>query len=137
MAVAILQKLSQAANPKLALLNEVGDLSDTQIMGNRVLVAIYIGPEKTKGGIIRTTTALKEDVYQGAVGLVLRLGETAFQDEPETKTYFYDQKASVGQWVVFRPGDGKRIQLNGVDCRMIEDTLIDMIIDDPELVTQR
>lgn len=137
MAVAVLERLSKAVNPKLALMNEVGDLSNEIIMGNRVLVAIYIGPEKTKGGIIRTTTSLKEDVYQGAVGLVIKLGGTAFRDEPETKTYFYNQKASVGQWVVFRPGDGKRIQINGVDCRMIEDTLIDMIVDNPEIVTHR
>ena len=51
--VATLTKLSQAKNPKVALINEVGDISSTAILGNRVLVAIYIAPEKTASGLYR------------------------------------------------------------------------------------
>lgn len=133
--VVTLTKLSQAANPKVALLTGVGDLSTTEIMGNRVLVAIYIAPEKTKGGIFRATDTVKEDVYQGTVGLVLKLGASAFVDESETKTFFHDQKATVGDWVVLTPGDGRRTQIRGIDCRVVEDTLIQMIVQEPDLIT--
>lgn len=135
--VAVLEKLSQAKNPKVTLIAEVGDLSNTRVMSNRILIGIYIAPEKTKGGIIRATDTIKEDVFQGTVGLVLKKGETAFKDEPETKTFFHKQDVHVGDWVVFRPGDAKRIQINGVDCRMVEDSLIDMVIADPEIITHR
>lgn len=133
--VATLERLSTATDPKSALMKEVGDLSKIELLSNRVLVAIYIAPEKTKGGIIRTTGALKEDIFQGTVGLVVKKGKTAFKDEPELKTYFHDQDVQVGDWVVFRPGDAKRIQINGVDCRMVEDTLLDMVVTDPEIIT--
>jgi hypothetical protein len=39
--------------------------------------------------------------------------------------------------VIFRPGDARRVQINGVDCRMVEDTLLDMIIDTPDVITHR
>jgi len=135
--VATLEKLSRAVNPKIALITEVGDLSGIKLMANRVLVGIYIAPEKTQGGIIRATQTIKEDVWQGVVGLVLKKGETSFKDEPETKTFFHGQNVEVGDWVVFRPGDAKRIQINGVDCRMVEDVLVDLVIDDPEKITHR
>lgn len=135
--VATLEKLSRASNPKLALITEVGDLSGIKLMANRVLVAIYIAPEKTQGGIIRATQTIREDIWQGVCGLVLKRGDTAFKDEPETKTFFHGQSAEVGEWVVFRPGDAKRIQINGVDCRMVEDTLVDIVIDNPEKITHR
>jgi co-chaperonin GroES (HSP10) len=133
--VAVLEALANASNPKLALKMKVGDLSKVELLSNRVLIGIYIAPEKTKGGIIRTTGSLKEDVYQATVGLVLKKGVTAFQDEKETNTYFHGQDVKEGDWVVFRPGDARRVQINGVDCRFIEDTLIDMVIDDPEIIT--
>lgn len=135
--VATLEKLSRASNPKLALITEVGDLSKVSLMANRVLVAIYIAPEKTQGGIIRATQTIKEDIWQGVVGLVLKKGATAFKDEPETKTLFHGQDVALGDWVVFRPGDARRVQINGVDCRFVEDVLIDMVIQDPEILTHR
>lgn len=131
--VATLTRLSQAANPKQALLKEVGDVSNVSLLSGRVLVALYIGPEKTKGGIYRPTSQLKEDVYQSCVGLVIRKGAIAFKDDEQHK--FHGQDVAVGDWVTFRPGDGKRIQIRSVDCRIIEDVLIDMVIDDPEIIT--
>jgi hypothetical protein len=57
----------------------------------------------------------------------LKKGNTAFMDEPETGTYFHDQDVEVGDWVVFRPGNARRVQINGVDCRL------DMVIASPNL----
>ena len=135
--VATLERLAQAPNPRIGLIKELGDLTKIAVMSNRVLVAIFIAPEKTKGGLIRATQTIKEDVYQGCVGLVVKLGKTAFRDEPQTHTYFHEQRVKIGDWVLFRPGDGKRVQINGVDCRLIEDVLIDGVLEDPEIITHK
>lgn len=135
--VAMLERLSRAANPKLELKLAVGDLSNVEIMANKVLVAIYIAPEKTAGGIIRATDTIREDVWQGTVGLVLKKGGMAFRDDDASKTYFHGQDVKEGDWVVFRPGDAKRVQIRGVDCRMVDDISIDLVISDPEIITHR
>lgn len=135
--VATLEKLARATDPKQGLVTEVGDLSGIEIMSNRVLVAIYIAPEKTKGGLFRAPETIKEDVYQGTVGLVLKKGGMAFKDDDASKTYFHGQDVKLGDWVVFRPGDARRVQINGVDCRFVEDIMIDMVVADPEIITHR
>lgn len=135
MPAAMIYELSLSDNVKDDTLKAVGDLKKLSLFSGRVLVAIYISPSKTKGGIILTDKAKQEDVYQGQVGLVLKKGPLAFQDDDVTK--FHGQDIQVGEWVAFRPGDGKRIQINGVDCRIIEDTAIDAIVDDPTIVTRQ
>ena len=112
----------------------VGDLSKVELMGNRVLVGIYIEPSK-KGSIFLSKDTLKESVYQGVSGLVLKLGKQAFRDDPENKVFFHGQHAKEGQWVTFRSGDAKRTQIRGIDCRIVEDTLIDMSVPDPNIIT--
>ncbi|MCA6116883.1 hypothetical protein J6524_18625 [Bradyrhizobium sp. WSM 1738] len=47
---------------------------------------------------------------------MLKKGKTAFKGEPETGTYFHGQDVKFGDWVVIRPGDARRVQINGVDC---------------------
>lgn len=133
MAVAKLMEIAQSSDPRAGIIKAVGDLSKVQVFSGRVLVGIYIAPEKTAGGIYRPQSNVKEDVWQGAVGLVLKKGKMAFQDDDQNK--FRDQNVQIGDWVTFRPGDAKRIQLNGVDCRIVEDVLIDMVIDNPDIVT--
>lgn len=135
--VAMLERLARSDNPALGLKMAVGDLSKVQVLSNRVLVAIYIAPEKTKGGLIRATQTIKEDVFQGSVGLVLKKGSMAFVDDDASKTYFHGQTVNEGDWVAFRPGDAKRVQINGVDCRLCEDIMIDMIVADPESITHQ
>lgn len=112
----------------------VGDLSKVEMMGNRVLVGIYIEPSK-RGSLFLAKETLKESIYQGVVGLVLKMGKQAFKDDHENKVFFHGQAAKVGEWVAFRAGDAKRTQIRGIDCRIVEDTLIDFIVPDPNIVT--
>lgn len=132
-----IERLADAATPEAqaSLMREmVGDLSDIEVMGNRVLVGIYIEPSK-RGNLFLAKDTLKESVFQGVVGLVLKKGKSSFVDEPETKTFFHGQNVKEGQWAVFRAGDAKRTQIRGVDCRMVEDTLIDMVVGNPNCIT--
>jgi co-chaperonin GroES (HSP10) len=125
--------IAEATDARLALQMAVGDLSKVEVLSGRVLVAIYIAPERSKGGVYRPQTNVAEDVWQGTVGLVLKKGKLAFKDDEINK--FHGQDVQVGDWVVFRPGDARRIQIRDVDCRIVQDTLIDAVIDDPETVT--
>jgi co-chaperonin GroES (HSP10) len=121
---------------KKEIFDAIGDLSKLdRLFSARVLVATYIPPRKSKGGIIFTDKELQESVYQGAVGLVVAKGPRAFKDDASNE--FHMQDVAIGEWVVFRPGDSKRVQVNGVNCRIVDDTQIDMVVTEPDFVTHR
>ena len=127
-------------DPREAILKRVGDLGGVEIYGGDMLVATYKRPEKTKSGIILTDSVRGEDVHQGKVGLVVKMGPTCYIAADGTK--FRDIK--VGDWVVFRPSDGWRVTLNTlqhtvsrddtVDCRIIGDHCIRMTVENPDLI---
>ena len=127
-------------DPREVIFRKAGDLSRVEIFGNDILVAIYRRPEKTKSGIIVTDKHLEEDVHQGKVGLVLKMGPTCYLDDEGNN--FRD--VSVGDWVVFRPSDGWRVTLNTlrgtyskddtVDCRIVSDISVRCRITDPDSI---
>jgi hypothetical protein len=129
-----IEMLADSADQRATMVQLVGDLSQVKVMGNRVLVGIYIEPSK-KGNLWLGKETLKESVYQGTVGLVLKKGAQAFKDDPDNKLSFHGDFVSEGDYVAFRAGDAKRCQINGLDCRFVEDTLIDMVVADPNIVT--
>lgn len=135
MPAAEIYKLADAADPKAEMLSKLGSLDKIQIGGARVLLWTYIRPRKTTGGIILTDKEVKEDLWQGTVGHVLKCGPFAFQDDPAAGIKFGGFQAKVGDWVTFSPGDAKRVQINGIDCRLIEDSLIQMVVPDPAAIT--
>ena len=119
-------------DPKELILKEVGDISGFELMNTQVLVAVYIRPEKTKGGIIMTTKSRDEDRYQSKVGLILKKGPSAFVDDDGK--WFSGLDLKEGDWIVFRPNDGWNITTNGVLCRMFDDTVIRARIAHPDTV---
>lgn len=106
----------------------IGKLDDFVVLGDDVLVATYVKPNKTAGGIILADKSVDEDRWQGKVGLVLKLGESAFKYEGP-----YEYKGTVpeiGRYVVFHTSDTREIGINGFSCRTISSSLIRMIIPD-------
>ena len=130
-----LYALSQSSDVKKDIFAKIGDLSAAPLAGARVLLGIYIAPEKTKGGLYIPDQIKKEDIYQGTVGLVLKKGPLAFKDDATNQ--FGGFEPNIGDWVVFNAGDSKRVQINLVDCRYIDDALIHQIIPDPGMITHR
>src|SRR6266576_2723707 len=122
-------QLSLATDPSKALLDAVGDLSGFDIFHNQILVAIYVRPEKTSGGIIRPGSNVQEDEYQGKVGLVVKVGPAAFLDSDDET--FQGQSVKVGDWVVFRVGDGWQLTIRDTACRILTDRTIRMRIKTP------
>lgn len=113
-------KIVHLEDPVEAILREVGDLTGIEPLNQQVLVAIYIRPAtQTTGGVYIPETVTDEDRFQSKVGLVLKRGPRAFVDDGPVK--FYGFKLGLGDWAVFRPSDGIKMQIGERDCRLIPD----------------
>lgn len=123
-------------DPKLEILAAVGDAVQCfSMLGSRVLVAIYVRPEKSAGGILRPSSNRDEDKWQGKVGLVVAKGPLAFT---ESDTHHWgDAKPNVGDWVMFRVGDTFPFALGpGADARnlrIVEDVNVHAILSRPDV----
>jgi co-chaperonin GroES (HSP10) len=100
-----------------------------QVLHSQVLVAHYIRPAKSKGGIIMTDAAVQEDRFQGNCFLVIGLGKGAFKDDSIAK--FNGDKLKIGDWVMAVTADGAALYINSVPCRLFSDTRILMKVEDP------
>lgn len=129
-----LMLMEHDVDPRTELLSKIGDIDDIEVFNNRVLVAIYIRPDKTKGGIILTDQTRDEDKWQGKVGLILKMGASAFNDP--NGVYFQGVHVDVGDWVYFRPSHGQPLTVNTKDglCRLFHDTDIAGIIPNPDMI---
>lgn len=143
-----LRRLAEAAafDPAKPLLEAAGDLSDYEVFHNLVLVATYIPPPKVLKGpngedIIfhQTDRGLAEDRFQGKIGLVLKCGPLAFEDDGAAK--FGGVAVQPGDWVIYRPSDGHELFIRdrsktneGLSCRLIEDTFVRGRVTDPSLI---
>ena len=119
-------------DPRRTILDKVGALFDFEVLGNWVLVGVYIRPEKTKSGIYLADSTRKEDEYQGKAGLVLKKGPSAFIDDASTE--FHGQNVEPGDWIGFRASDGWQITVNGVLCRMLQDVHIRAKVASPDMI---
>ncbi len=111
-----------------------------KVFGSRVIVATYVRDEKTKGGIILPDKPRDEDLHQGKTGMVVALGQHAFQDEE----YWEGDSPGIGDWVMYNIQDTRRLVLvnpdssstsdSKIECRIMEDTSVQGVVDDPSVV---
>jgi len=113
--------MSHDKDPKETLLDQIGDISDIELFHNQVLLAVYLRPEKTKSGLILTADHLDEDRYQSKVGLLIKRGPLAFEQDGN---WFTGMTFQDHEWLIFRPSDGWSITVNGVLCRIFDDISI-------------
>lgn len=113
--------MSHEEDPKQNLLEQLGDISQVELFHNQVLLAVYLRPEKTKSGLILTANHLDEDKYQSKVGLLVKRGPLAFEQDGN---WFTGMTFQDHEWLIFRPSDGWSITVNGVLCRIFDDISI-------------
>lgn len=118
-------------DPKLPILDALGDLSDFELFHNQVLLAVYLRPTKTKSGLILTDSHVDEDRYQSKVGLLVKKGPQAFIEDGN---WFSGVEFKDNDWLVFRPSDGWAITVNGVLCRVFDDISIKGRVPHPDAV---
>jgi len=124
-----------ATDPKSDIFLSLGDhLDQVTPLGADVLLAVYIRPEQTKGGILLPANQgmRKEDNYQGKVGLVLKLGPLAFRSDATHD--FGEVVPRVGDWVAINVGDTWAFQLGDQRCRVAQDVDIKLILSAPDIV---
>lgn len=122
--------MMHATDPAEEIRGKIGDLSGLNMIGPRVLCAIYVRPEMTKGGIIITNKTRDEDIYQGKIGLIVKTGVNVGAD-PD---WFGDIKLEVGAWAGFRASDGYSLIVNGVNCRILEDVRVQCTASHPDYI---
>jgi len=128
----------QADEQKNAIIKKLGDLSGFEIAQNQALLAIYQRPEMTPGGIIATHNYLKEDIYQGKVGLVVKIGAACrFQRfDPSTGTAI-GLEVNLHDWIVIRPSHSWALDVNGHPDRLLRDEFVPCrLIYDDQLVAR-
>ncbi len=118
------QAISQAKDPKQAIIDAVGDLTNEVVLWDLVLIGIYIQPEKTSGGIIRPLDVVREDEFQGKAGVILKFGEGVDN--------IWGLKE--GDWIASSVKDGLACHINGTSCRLVPYERIRLKLSDPSVV---
>ena len=103
-------------------------------VGYRLLIALP-QIEETIGemGILKARQTVREERIMSTVGLVLDMGEQAYTD----KTRFPNGPwCKVGDYVVFAAYTGTRVNVDGVEYRLMNDDSIEAVVTDPRGVTR-
>ena len=114
-------------------------LSLVDVKMNQILIAIWQRPTERRLGngatlyIPEKSDMIAEQTYQGKTGLVLKLGPRAYESD-DAVIYEDADKVSVGDWVVFRKGEGMALRLHGVDCLLTTERGIKMRVPRPDEV---
>lgn len=129
-----------------------------QVQRNRVIVATYVRPNITRGGIIMTDKSADEDRWQGKAGLLLKRGPVAFEydevlehvhnapvDTAEDVARYQAERdlgiPQIGDWVMFRNSETWEIGLcvdpatgEAVSARVVADDSILAVVNDPSAI---
>jgi hypothetical protein len=115
------------------ILASIGDISGLNVLGNQLLLGIYMKGAKI-GSIYIPDKTQDEDRFQGKVGLVLKKGPSAFVSDANHAFSAEEEAIKEGDWLVYRVSDGFPIDINGVHCRLIEDQDLKLTVTDPAIV---
>lgn len=117
-------------DPAAVIWREIGDgLKGFDIAAQGVLVATYKRADDamTSGGVLLAHQVVKDDEFQSKVGLVVKLGRRAFEDDEHVKWYGY--RCDVGDWVMFKASEGLKMAIGGsggAHCRLLSDVFLKM-----------
>jgi hypothetical protein len=131
-------------DPKESLLKKLGDISEIDIAQNEVLLAMYMRPEKTAGGIIMVPKNLDEDKFQGKVGLVVKIGPACRFIRKGDGGVVYGIDIKLHDWVAVRTSDTWSLEINPDPnvsdpraftlCRLVFDDQIRLKVPHPAVI---
>lgn len=137
-----LRELSSFGDQREAILRLTAPaLAGVDLMRNRVMIATYVIPEKTAGGIIRIDRQIEESRFQSKVGLIVKMGPAAFKFTDKMDLDNPSILPQVGDWVFYRTADTTECGIsigedrgNGVSCRLIYDDLVHGRVQNPDSI---
>ena len=100
-------------------------------VGFRLLVKMYISPEKTSSGLYRPETAKTIEDSASICAQIVDMGPTAYQDAEKFPSGPW---AKPADWVVLRSYSGTRMKINGEEYRLINDDMVEAVVNDPDTV---
>lgn len=127
-----LHAMAHDVDPADVVRKAVGDLKNISVPPEKILLGLYVRPEKTLGNIIIPDKTRMEDHYQGKAALVLKLGSAAFKDDGAVK--FYGFSVKEGDWVVCRVAYGLMLNINSHPCKIVDDRQLELVIPSPDVV---
>ena len=131
-------KVEHEIDPKQKILDDIGDIFDKiKLTNNRVAVAVYQRPRTFNlGGKVLELApeTLKEDQFQSKVGLIVAMGPTAFQPNPQVVFAEDPDQFKLHDWVTLPASAATSMMINGVLCRVCQDTTIVSWVSDPDLI---
>ena len=119
-------------DPAKEIRDRVGDLEDFDVLGNWLLLGIYVRSKVTASGIHLPDQTRQEDVHQGKAALVLKRGKSAFVSDSHRD--FLGEEAKIGEWVCIHVTDGRKLIINGQICRLARDEDVIMKIPSPDII---
>jgi co-chaperonin GroES (HSP10) len=102
-------------------------------VGYRLLIALPQVEEKFESGILKAEKTLHEEKILTTVGLVLDMGDQAYNDPERFPTGPW---CKPGDYVMFRANTGTRFRFNGVEYRLMNDDSIEAVVSDPRGVSR-
>ncbi len=126
-------KMVHDTDPADQIRKQVGDLSNIDVFANQILLGVYQRPEKTASGLYLSDITRTEDEHQGKVGLVLKVGPQAYEDDDRRK-FLPEERVKPGDWVVMWVVDGRKMKVRNQLCRVVTDEQIRMRVPVPDVV---
>ena len=96
--------------------------------GWHILVVMPTADKKTKGGILKAESTVREEEISNICGYVLKLGAECYKDPKRFPSGPWCEK---GDWVLFRAYSGTRIKMYGQEFRLIYDDTVEAVVADP------
>lgn len=126
-----IKKIDSFDDLKKSIIEAAGDLDGFDLIGNQVLVGIYI--KDKVGSILLSDITKLEDQYQGKVGLILGVGQMAFDREWQ-KMYGDRVVPKVGDFVTFKIFETWQQKVNSYACRQMDDSVVKARVRNPNMV---
>jgi len=124
-------------DPGIVIAEQVAPYIDgLEVAAYHVLVGVYVRPEMTAKGVIIPNTAgpRVEDVWQGKVGMIIKVGPLCFEGGEAKR---FTKVPEVGNWIVFNIGDTFAFQLGhgeGTRCRMVFQEDVKLVVENPDYI---
>ena len=96
--------------------------------GYRLLIALPKAEETSSGGIVLTQSTREREEAGSIVGEVIKMGPDAYVDDEKFPEGPY---CKVNDWIIMRAYSGTRFEIDGEEYRLINDTSVEAVIDNP------
>ena len=101
--------------------------------GWRILCALVDVADTYDSGILKSSTAKKNEEITSPVLFVMKLGDLAYKDEQKFPTGPWCQE---GDFIITRPYTGTRVMIHGKEFRVIYDDQVDAVVEDPRGISR-